>query len=85
MHLLASRSTAPPVAFVERRSDSTGETVVADYPRCRVGPPHAGRPPRCISLTDGATHAALATRDAPLVQLGGITIPYVPYPRSLSQ
>ncbi|MGI5227782.1 glycoside hydrolase family 38 C-terminal domain-containing protein [Actinoallomurus sp. CA-142502] len=40
---------------------------------------------RWISLSDGTHHAALATTDAPLVQLGGIAIPYVPYPRSLPQ
>lgn len=40
---------------------------------------------RWISLSDGTHHAALATADAPLVQLGGIAIPYVPYPQSLPQ
>lgn len=40
---------------------------------------------RWISLSDSAHHVALATTDAPLVQLGGIAIPYVPYPRSLPQ
>ncbi|WP_151482529.1 glycoside hydrolase family 38 N-terminal domain-containing protein [Streptomyces albicerus] len=40
---------------------------------------------RWISLSDGLHHAALATADAPLVQLGGIAIPYVPYPQSLPQ
>jgi hypothetical protein len=38
---------------------------------------------RWISLGDSAHVAALATTDAPLVQLGNIAIPYVPYPRSL--
>jgi Glycosyl hydrolases family 38 N-terminal domain/Glycosyl hydrolases family 38 C-terminal domain len=40
---------------------------------------------RWIALSDGAQHAALATIDAPLVQLGGIAIPYVPYPQTLAQ
>ncbi|MFF4053308.1 hypothetical protein ACFYZ5_42475 [Streptomyces chartreusis] len=40
---------------------------------------------RWISLSDGSCHAALATADAPLIQLGGIAIPYVPYPQSLPQ
>ncbi|WP_210569350.1 glycoside hydrolase family 38 C-terminal domain-containing protein [Streptomyces sp. GESEQ-4] len=40
---------------------------------------------RWTSLSDGRHHAALATADAPLVQLGGIAIPYVPYPQSLPQ
>jgi hypothetical protein len=38
---------------------------------------------RWVSLADGAQHAALATVDAPLVQVGGIAIPYVPYPPSM--
>ncbi|MEK8173662.1 hypothetical protein NKH77_46430 [Streptomyces sp. M19] len=40
---------------------------------------------RWIGLSDGTHHVALATADAPLVQLGGIAIPYVPYPQSLPQ
>lgn len=40
---------------------------------------------RWISLSDGRHHAALATTDVPLVQLGGIAVPYVPYPQSLPQ
>ncbi|MGW0656186.1 hypothetical protein ACWD4T_46915 [Streptomyces umbrinus] len=40
---------------------------------------------RWISLSDDTHHAALATAGAPLVQLGGIVIPYAPYPQSLPQ
>jgi hypothetical protein len=40
---------------------------------------------RWISLSDGTRLVALATADAPLVQLSGIAIPYVPYPQSLPQ
>ncbi|MEV0208609.1 glycoside hydrolase family 38 C-terminal domain-containing protein [Streptomyces sp. NPDC050788] len=40
---------------------------------------------RWISLSDRHHHAALATADVPLVQHGGIAIPYVPYPQSLPQ
>ncbi|MYS55608.1 alpha-mannosidase, partial [Streptomyces sp. SID6013] len=147
MHLLASRSTAPPAALVERTTDPTGQTVVyecapAGTRRLRVRvhlPHHAARVDlenridknatltkesaffafpfalddpavhteatggvlgsdresvpgsaahmravrRWISLSDGTRHAALATADAPLVQLGGIAIPYAPYPQSL--
>ncbi len=147
MHLLASRSTAPPAALVDRTTDATGQTLVyecapAGTRRLRVRvhlPHHAARVDienridktatltkesaffafpfaldhptvhteatggvlgtdretvpgsaahmravrRWISLSDGTHHAALATADAPLVQLGGIAIPYVPYPPSL--
>ncbi|MFI9801737.1 glycoside hydrolase family 38 C-terminal domain-containing protein [Streptomyces sp. NPDC052302] len=149
MHLLASRSTAPPAALVDRITDATGQTIVyecapAGTRRLRVRvhlPHHAARIDienridkdatltkesaffafpfaldnpvvhteatggvlgsdretvpgsathmravrRWISLSDGTRHAALATADAPLVQLGGIAIPYVPYPQSLPQ
>ncbi|MEU4144781.1 glycoside hydrolase family 38 C-terminal domain-containing protein [Streptomyces parvulus] len=147
MHLLASRSTAPPAALVDRFTDATGQTLVyecapAGTRRLRVRlhlPHHAARVDienrvdknatvtkesaffafpfaldrpvvhteatggvlgtdretvpgsaghmravrRWISLSDGTHHAALATADAPLVQLGGIAVPYVPYPQSL--
>ncbi|MEU6289876.1 glycoside hydrolase family 38 C-terminal domain-containing protein [Streptomyces sp. NPDC046988] len=149
MHLLASRSTAPPAALVDRTTDATGHTLVYECSpagtrrlRVRVHLPHgAARVDienridkdatltkesayfafpfaldnpvvhteatggvlgtdretvpgsaahmravrRWISLSDGTRHAALATTDAPLVQLGGIVIPYVPYPQSLPQ
>ncbi|MFH8469196.1 glycoside hydrolase family 38 C-terminal domain-containing protein [Streptomyces sp. NPDC017991] len=149
MHLLASRSTAPPAALVDRTSDATGQTLVYECApagtlrlRVRVHLPHdAARIDlenridktatltkesaffafpfalddptvrteatggvlgtdretvpgsathmrairRWISLSDAAHHAALATADAPLVQLGGIAIPYAPYPQSLPQ
>ncbi|WP_435193383.1 glycoside hydrolase family 38 C-terminal domain-containing protein [Streptomyces sp. NRRL F-5630] len=147
MHLLASRSTAPPAALVDRITDATGQTLVYECApagtrrlRVRVHLPHDAarvdienridknatltkesaffafpfaldRPVvhteatggvlgtdretvpgsaahmrairRWVSLSDGTHHAALATADAPLVQLGGIAIPYVPYPPSL--
>ncbi|MFE0821611.1 glycoside hydrolase family 38 C-terminal domain-containing protein [Streptomyces sp. NPDC058794] len=147
MHLLASRSTAPPAALVDRTTDATGQTVVyecapAGTRRLRVRvhlPHHAARVDmenridknatltkesaffafpfaledpavhteatggvlgsdretvpgsaahmravrRWITLSDGTRHVALATADAPLVQLGGIAIPYAPYPQSL--
>ncbi|MEV1047598.1 glycoside hydrolase family 38 C-terminal domain-containing protein [Streptomyces sp. NPDC049916] len=149
MHLLATRSTAPPAALVERTSDATGETLVyecapAGTRRLRVTVrlprgsaridlenridktatltkesaffafPFAMRSPvvrmettggvtgtglptvpgsarhmravrRWVSLQEEGTGAALATQDAPLVQVGGIAIPYVPYPQSLAQ
>ncbi|MFJ8148824.1 glycoside hydrolase family 38 C-terminal domain-containing protein [Streptomyces sp. NPDC096048] len=149
MHLLASRSTAPPAALVDRSTDASGQTIVYECApagtrrlRVRVHLPHRAaridienridktatltkesaffafpfaldRPVvhteatggvlgtdrenvpgsaahmravrRWISLSDGTHHVALATADAPLVQLGGIAIPYVPYPQSLPQ
>ncbi|MFG2432852.1 alpha-mannosidase [Streptomyces sp. NPDC048590] len=149
MHLLATRTTAPPAALVERVSDATGETLVYECSpagtrrlRVRVHLPRASaridlenridkaatltkesaffafpfamRSPavrmeatggvtgtglptvpgsarhmravrRWIGLQEGGTTAALATHDAPLVQVGGIAIPYVPYPQSLAQ
>ncbi|MEU0145261.1 alpha-mannosidase [Streptomyces sp. NPDC006288] len=149
MHLLATRSTAPPAALVERTSDATGETLVYECApagtrrlRVRVHLPHASaridlenridkaatltkesaffafpfamRSPvvrmeatggvtgtglptvpgsarhmravrRWVSLQEDGTSAALATQDAPLIQVGGIAIPYVPYPQSLVQ
>ncbi|GAA2331254.1 alpha-mannosidase [Streptomyces kunmingensis] len=147
MHLLASRTTAPPAALVDRTTDATGHTLVyecapagtrrlrvtvrlphdaaridienridkpatltkesaffafpfaLDDPAVRMeatggvtgtgldtvpgSAPHMRAVRRWISLADSAHHAALATIDAPLVQLGGIAIPYVPYPPSL--
>ncbi|MDQ0785011.1 glycoside hydrolase family 38 C-terminal domain-containing protein [Streptomyces sp. B3I8] len=147
MHLLASRSTAPPAALVERTTDATGQTLVyecapagtrrlrttlrlphdaarldienrvdktatltkesaffafpfaLDHPAVHTeatggvlgadretvpgSAAHMRAVRRWISLSDGTHHAALATADAPLVQLGGIAIPYVPYPQSL--
>lgn len=149
MHLLASRSTAPPAALVDRTTDATGQTLVyecapAGTRRLRVRvhlPHHAARVDvenridknatltkesaffafpfaldnpavhteatggvlgndretvpgsaahmravrRWISLSDSTHHVAWTTADAPLVQLGGIAIPYVPYPQSLPQ
>jgi hypothetical protein len=149
MHLLASRSTAPPAALVDRTTDATGQSLVYECApagtrrlRVTVRLPHdAARIDvenridktatltkesaffafpfalddptvrteatggvlgtdretvpgsaihmrairRWISLSDAGHHAALATADAPLVQLGGIAIPYAPYPQSLPQ
>ncbi|MFB6789822.1 alpha-mannosidase [Streptomyces olivaceus] len=149
MHLLASRSTAPPAALVDRTTDATGQTLVYECApagtrrlRVRLHLPHGAARldienridktatltkesaffafpfaldhpvvhteatggvlgtdretvpgsathmraiRRWIGLSDGTHHAALATADAPLVQLGGIAIPYVPYPQSLPQ
>ncbi|OWA00173.1 alpha-mannosidase [Streptomyces sp. CS113] len=147
MHLLASRSTAPPAALVDRTTNATGHTLVyecapagtrrlrvtvhlphdaaridvenridkpatltkesayfafpfaLDDPRVRMeatggvtgtgletvpgSATHMRAVRRWISLGDATHHVALATTDAPLVQLGGIAIPYVPYPQSL--
>lgn len=40
---------------------------------------------RWVGLHEDGTSAALATQDAPLIQVGGVAIPYAPYPRSLAQ
>ncbi|WP_406138731.1 alpha-mannosidase [Streptomyces sp. NBC_01089] len=149
MHLLASRTSAPAAALVDRFDDATGQTLVyacapagTEQLCVRVHLPHgqaridlenrivkratltkesaffafpfAMRNPvvrmeatggmtgtglpvvpgsarhmravrRWVSFEEGATAAAVATQDAPLVQVGGIAIPYAPYPQSLAQ
>ncbi|MEW1691421.1 alpha-mannosidase [Streptomyces sp. NPDC091265] len=149
MHLLASRTAAPPAALVEHFSDATGQTLVYECApagterlRVRVHLPHGearidlenriaksatltkesaffafpfameapvvrmeatggmtgtGLPTvpgsaqhmravrRWVSFQEGTTVTAVATQDAPLVQIGGIAIPYAPYPQSLAQ
>lgn len=149
MHLLASRTAAPPAALVDRFRDATGETLVyecapagTELLRVRVHLPHgqaridlenrivkratltkesaffafpfAMRQPvvrmeatggmtgtglptvpgsaqhmravrRWVSFEEDTSVAAVATQDAPLVQVGGIAIPYAPYPQSLAQ
>ncbi|MGC4947092.1 alpha-mannosidase [Streptomyces sp. DT224] len=149
MHLLASRTAAPPAALVDRFRDATGETLVYECApagterlRVRVHLPHGqaridlenrivkpatltkesaffafpfamhrpavrmeatggmtgtGLPVvpgsaqhmravrRWVSFEEDAVVAAVATQDAPLVQVGGIAVPYAPYPQSLAQ
>ncbi|MFI0724115.1 alpha-mannosidase [Streptomyces sp. NPDC021224] len=70
-----------PAVRMEATGGVTG-TGLATVPGSAV---HMRAVRRWIALTDGTQHAALTTTDAPLVQLGGIAIPYVPYPQSLAQ
>ncbi|MFJ2263747.1 hypothetical protein ACIOKD_36585 [Streptomyces sp. NPDC087844] len=67
------------------RTEATGGVLGTDRETVPGSATHMRAIRRWISLSDAAHHAALATADAPLVQLGGITIPYAPYPQSLPQ
>lgn len=67
------------------RTEATGGVLGSDRETVPGSAAHMRAVRRWISLSDGTRHAALATADAPLVQLGGIAIPYVPYPPSLPQ
>ncbi|MER6441883.1 glycoside hydrolase family 38 C-terminal domain-containing protein [Streptomyces sp. NPDC001185] len=66
-------------------TEATGGVLGTDRETVPGSAAHMRAIRRWISLSDGTHHAALATADAPLVQLGGIAIPYVPYPQSLPQ
>jgi hypothetical protein len=67
------------------RMEATGGVTGTGLPTVPGSATHMRAIRRWIGLSDGTHHAALATTDAPLVQLGGIAIPYVPYPQSLPQ
>jgi hypothetical protein len=64
-------------------TEATGGVLGTDRETVPGSAAHMRAIRRWISLSDGTHHAALATADAPLVQLGGIAIPYAPYPQSL--
>ncbi|MFE3263588.1 glycoside hydrolase family 38 C-terminal domain-containing protein [Streptomyces sp. NPDC059215] len=66
-------------------TEATGGVLGTDRETVPGSAAHMRAIRRWISLSDGTHHVALATADAPLVQLGGIAIPYVPYPQSLPQ
>ncbi|MFI8003379.1 alpha-mannosidase [Streptomyces sp. NPDC086010] len=67
------------------RMEATGGVTGSGLPTVPGSARHMRAVRRWISLQEGGTAAALATHDAPLVQLGGVAIPYVPYPQSLAQ
>ncbi|TRO57392.1 glycoside hydrolase family 38 C-terminal domain-containing protein [Streptomyces sp. IB201691-2A2] len=66
-------------------TEATGGVLGTDRETVPGSATHMRAIRRWISLSDDTHHAALATADAPLVQLGGIVIPYAPYPQSLPQ
>ncbi|MCZ4507894.1 hypothetical protein O3Q52_06710 [Streptomyces sp. ActVer] len=66
-------------------TEATGGVLGTDRETVPGSATHMRAIRRWISLNDDTHHAALATADAPLVQLGGIMIPYAPYPQSLPQ
>ncbi|MEU0135681.1 alpha-mannosidase [Streptomyces sp. NPDC006296] len=67
------------------RMEATGGVTGTGLPVVPGSARHMRAVRRWVSLQEGATGAALATHDAPLVQVGGVAVPYAPYPQSLAQ
>ncbi|MFJ8885851.1 alpha-mannosidase [Streptomyces sp. NPDC102402] len=67
------------------RMEATGGVTGTGLPTVPGSARHMRAVRRWVSLQEEGTTAALATQDAPLIQVGGIAIPYVPYPQSLAQ
>ncbi|MEV0529886.1 alpha-mannosidase [Streptomyces sp. NPDC050439] len=67
------------------RMEATGGVTGTGLPTVPGSARHMRAIRRWVSLQEDGTSAALATRDAPLIQVGGVAIPYVPYPQSLAQ
>lgn len=67
------------------RMEATGGMTGTGLPTVPGSARHMRAVRRWVSFQEGPTVAAVATQDAPLVQIGGIAIPYVPYPQSLAQ
>lgn len=67
------------------RMEATGGATGTGLPTVPGSAQHMRAIRRWVSLQENGTSAALATQDAPLIQVGGIAIPYAPYPRSLAQ
>ncbi|MFC9122987.1 glycoside hydrolase family 38 C-terminal domain-containing protein [Streptomyces sp. NPDC057067] len=67
------------------RMEATGGVTGTGLPTVPGSAQHMRAIRRWVSLQESGTSAALATQDAPLIQVGGVAIPYVPYPQSLAQ
>lgn len=67
------------------RMEATGGVTGTGLPTVPGSARHMRAVRRWVSFQEGETVAAVATQDAPLIQLGGIAIPYAPYPQSLAQ
>ncbi|MFS8202447.1 alpha-mannosidase [Streptomyces sp. CWNU-52B] len=67
------------------RMEATGGVTGTGLPTVPGSARHMRAVRRWVSLQEGSLSAALATQDAPLIQVGGIAVPYVPYPQSLAQ
>ncbi|MFJ6850989.1 alpha-mannosidase [Streptomyces sp. NPDC091271] len=67
------------------RMEATGGVTGTGLPTVPGSARHMRAVRRWVSLQEDGTSAALATQDAPLIQVGGVAIPYVPYPQSLAQ
>ncbi|MET9768089.1 glycoside hydrolase family 38 C-terminal domain-containing protein [Streptomyces sp. NPDC006415] len=67
------------------RMEATGGVTGTGLPTVPGSARHMRAVRRWVSLEENGLSAALATQDAPLIQVGGIAVPYVPYPQSLAQ
>ncbi|GGV63847.1 alpha-mannosidase [Streptomyces longisporoflavus] len=67
------------------RMEATGGVTGTGLPTVPGSARHMRAIRRWVSLQENGTGAALATQDAPLIQMGGVAIPYAPYPQSLAQ
>ncbi|QHY93552.1 hypothetical protein SSPS47_00210 [Streptomyces sp. S4.7] len=67
------------------RMEATGGVTGTGLPTVPGSAQHMRAIRRWVSLQEDGTGAALATQDAPLIQVGGVAIPYAPYPQSLAQ
>ncbi|MFB4419976.1 glycoside hydrolase family 38 C-terminal domain-containing protein [Streptomyces sp. QL37] len=67
------------------RMEATGGVTGNGLPTVPGSARHMRAVRRWVSLQENGASAALATQDAPLIQVGGVAIPYVPYPQSLAQ
>ncbi|MGW0940725.1 alpha-mannosidase, partial [Streptomyces sp. NPDC002666] len=67
------------------RMEATGGMTGTGLPTVPGSAQHMRAVRRWVSFEEEAVAAAVATQDAPLVQVGGIAIPYAPYPQSLAQ
>ncbi|BCL25431.1 glycoside hydrolase family 38 C-terminal domain-containing protein [Streptomyces aurantiacus] len=67
------------------RMEATGGVTGTGLPSVPGSARHMRAVRRWVGLQEDGACAALATQDAPLIQVGGVAIPYVPYPQSLAQ
>ncbi|MDQ0772046.1 hypothetical protein QF026_000512 [Streptomyces aurantiacus] len=67
------------------RMEATGGVTGTGLPSVPGSARHMRAVRRWVALQEDGASAALATQDAPLIQVGGVAIPYVPYPQSLAQ